>query len=72
MKHLKLFPLLIAAAFCLPRAHAAGLPAKAVEAGASVAMEGLHGYSLLLVGLGVMLLAGRSHRMETFKPAAEL
>ena len=58
MKHLKLFPLLIAAAFALPRAHAA-------EARGAQSEPSSYGAGLLCVSL-VLLAAGRS-RHHTFK-----
>ena len=60
MKHLKLLPLLIAAAFALPRAHAA--------APAPVAPKETTGnYAAACIGLGLLLLGARSSRSERFK-----
>ena len=60
MKHLKMLPLLIAAAFVLPRAHAAEQhPAPQREIGSGAA----------LVCIGLLLLgANRATRSESFKP----
>jgi hypothetical protein len=63
MKHLKLLPLLIAAAFVLPRAHAAEqhqAPQREIGSGAALACIGL-----LLLG------ANRAARSDTFKPLKE-
>jgi hypothetical protein len=62
MKHLKMLPLLIAAAFFVPRAHAAGTdPAPQREIGASAA----------LICVGLMLLGAGGARSESFKPLTE-
>lgn len=61
MKYLKFFPLLIAAAFMVPRAHAA--QPQTVEAPAKTSSQGL-----LLAGLVVMCLSSRGRKDAPFKP----
>lgn len=56
MKHLKLLPLLIAAAFYVPHAHAA--EADKSEPGS---------IGTVLICLGLIALAGLGRRSETFK-----
>ena len=56
MKHLKLLPFLIAAAFAMPRAQAVEI---------AVQQEPL-GYGAALVCLALVLLAGGRSRNETF------
>ncbi|MGV7210425.1 hypothetical protein ACLB1G_21535 [Oxalobacteraceae bacterium A2-2] len=65
MKHLRLFPFVIAAAYYLPRAaHAAELSATAQgEPG---------GYGVILAVAGLISLAVRRRRNERFKMASEL
>lgn len=65
MKHLKLLnllPLLIAAAFVMPRAHAA--PAEAPAGTTS-------SYAALWLGLGMLLLGSSQRRNEPFKQLDE-
>ncbi|MFC6032193.1 hypothetical protein ACFQT4_11650 [Pseudoduganella danionis] len=62
MKHLKLMPLLIAAAFMMPRAHAAE-EHTGRNAGTS--------YAALWIGIGMLLLGGSQQRNEPFKPLDE-
>ena len=63
MKHLKWLPLLIAAAFAVPRAHAAEqAPQAQRDTGSHVA-----GF----ISLGLLLLGTRSARSERFKALSE-
>ncbi|NGZ87716.1 hypothetical protein [Duganella aceris] len=60
MKHLKLLPLLIAAAFCMPRAQAA-----AVDAAAQLEPSS---YGIALICIGLVALAAAGHnRPASFK-----
>jgi hypothetical protein len=52
MKHLKLLPLLIAAAFCMPRAQAADV----------VAQNEPSSYAIALICIGLVMLAAARHR----------
>ncbi len=62
MKHVKMLPLLIAAAFFMPRAHAAAAePAPQREIGSGAA----------LICVGLMLLGAGGARSESFKPLTE-
>ncbi len=63
MKHLKLLPLLIAAAFAVPRAHAADQ--------APQAQQDTGTYVAGFVSLGLLLLGARSARSERFKALNE-
>ena len=58
MKHLKLMPLLIAAAFVMPRAHAADN---------DVSPAGGSSHAALWIGISVLLLGGSQRRNEPFK-----
>jgi len=63
MKHLKLLPLLIAAAFAVPRAHAAEQsPSVQQETGAEAAG---------LICIGLLLLGAGGARNERFKDLSE-
>ncbi|GJI95732.1 hypothetical protein RugamoR57_24500 [Duganella caerulea] len=63
MKYLKLLPLLIAAAFAVPRAHAAAQsPSTQQETGADAAG---------LICVGLLLLGARGARNERFKALNE-
>lgn len=65
MKHLRLFPFVIAAAYYLPRAaHAAEL--------SSTAQGETSGYGIILAVAGLVCLAVRRRRNERFKMASEL
>lgn len=66
MKHLHLLPLLIAACFMAPRAHAATTAAIPHPAPAGAPRPGSG--SLLLTGLAAMLLVSRGSRNEAFNP----
>lgn len=57
MKHLKLLPLLIAAVYAMPRAHAA-------QADATSETSGLYA---LLLGLALLLLLNLPSRSQTFR-----
>jgi len=63
MKHLKLLPLLMAAAFAVPRAHAADQMPKAQQDTGS--------YVAGFISLGLLLLGTRSARSERFKALNE-
>lgn len=63
MKHLKLLPLLIAAAFAVPRAHAA-------EQSPSVQQE-TGTYVAGLIGIGLLMLGAGGARNERFKALNE-
>lgn len=63
MKHLKLLPLLIAAAFALPRAHAAGQ--------APQAQQDTGSYVAGFISIGLLLLGTRGARSERFKALNE-
>lgn len=58
MKYLKLMPLLIAAAFMMPRAHAATNDASP---------SGSSSHAALWIGISVLLLGGSQRRNEPFK-----
>ncbi|NVD73055.1 hypothetical protein D0T25_28850 [Duganella sp. BJB488] len=63
MKHLKLLPLLIAAAFAVPRAHAADQqPSTQQETSTHVAG---------LICIGLLMLGARGARSERFKALNE-
>jgi len=81
MKYTPLMPLLIAAAFYIPRAHAAEQPdAHVFRATRSIvalsrvstaqAIPAAPGYTLLLTGLGLLLLATRRPQNDTFTDPA--
>ena len=59
MKYLKLMPLLIAAAFMMPRAHAATNDASPAGSRSS--------HAALWIGISVLLLGGSQRRNEPFK-----
>ncbi|WP_332854784.1 hypothetical protein [Duganella sp. S19_KUP01_CR8] len=63
MKHLKLLPLLIAAAFAVPRAHAADQTPQAQQDTGS--------YVAGFISIGLLLLGARSARSERFKALNE-
>lgn len=63
MKHLKLLPLLIAAAFAVPRAHAA------VQA--PQAQQDTGSYAAGCIGIALLLLGARGGRSERFKALNE-
>lgn len=57
MKHVKYLPLLIAAASCVPRAHAAE----------ALALAEPEAWSMLLLCLGLIVLAGARQRRAAIK-----
>ena len=59
MKNLKLMPLLIAAAFMMPRAHAATSDVSSAGSSSS--------HAALWIGISVLLLGGSQRRNEPFK-----
>ena len=63
MKYLKMLPLLIAAAFAVPRAHAAEQ--------AQSAQQDTGTYVAAAISLGLLLLGARSSRVEPFKALNE-
>lgn len=63
MKHLKLLPLLIAAAFALPRAHAADQQ-QSTQQEPSTHVAGL-------ICIGLLMLGARGGRSERFKALNE-
>lgn len=69
MKYVKLLPLLIAAVFAMPRAHAAGADA----AGAPPTPSGhISESGALIAAIGLLALARRRPRNEIFKYQSEL